>query len=126
MALSFYPYHIMVMLGGWFILLPWLGIFLGQRRFTNRLFLKALLYSLPLPLVAVELGWMAAELGRQPWVVYGLLKTKDAVSVVVPAWQILVTIILFTLVYALLLALLIYLLKKEFKRGPQIHKEATT
>lgn len=118
-ALSFYPYHIMVLLGGWFILLPWLGILIGQRRFTNRLFLKALLYSLPLPWVALELGWMAAEFGRQPWVVYGLLKTKDAVSVVVPAWQVLFTLILFTVVYALLLALLIYLLKREFDHGPR-------
>jgi len=117
-ALSFYPYHIMVLLGGWFILLPWLGLFLGEKRFANRLFLKVLLFSLPLPWVAVELGWMAAEFGRQPWVVYGLLKTQDAVSVVVPAWQILLTIILFTVVYALLLALLIYLLKREFEHGP--------
>jgi cytochrome d ubiquinol oxidase subunit I len=108
-----------VLLGGWFILLPWLGLFLGEKRFTNRLFLKALLYSLPLPWVALELGWMAAEFGRQPWVVYGLLRTKDAVSVVVPAWQILFTLILFTLVYALLLALLIYLLKREFDHGPE-------
>jgi cytochrome d ubiquinol oxidase subunit I len=123
-ALSFYPYHIMVLLGGWFILLLWLGIFIGQRRFTNRLFLKALLYSLPLPWVAVELGWMAAEFGRQPWVVYGLLKTQDAVSVVVPAWQILLTIILFAVVYALLLALLIYLLKREFDHGPESEQAA--
>jgi cytochrome d ubiquinol oxidase subunit I len=67
---------------------------------------------------------MAAEFGRQPWVVYGLLKTQDAVSVVVPAWQILLTIILFAVVYALLLALLIYLLKREFDHGPESEQAA--
>ena len=71
---------------------------------------------------------MAAELGRQPWVVYGLLKTEDAVSVVVPAGQILATIIMFAVVYALLLALLIYLILKEFRHGPEhgIQKEAAS
>ncbi len=118
-ALAFYPYHIMILLGGWFILVAWWGILMGKRRFENRAYLKALLYSIPLPWVALELGWMAAEFGRQPWAVYGLLRTKDAVSVVVPAWQVLLTIILFVVVYAFILALLIYLLRREFLRGPE-------
>jgi cytochrome d ubiquinol oxidase subunit I len=117
-AASFYPYHLMVLLGGWFVILPWGGLLLGRRRFQLRPFLWALVLSLPLPWLAVELGWMAAEFGRQPWVVYGLLRTADAASVVVPAGQILTTIILFSLVYLLLLALLIYLLKREFDHGP--------
>lgn len=118
-ALSFYPYHLMVGLGMWFILLPWLGLLLKEKRFTSSIFLKAVLYSSPLPVLAMNLGWMAAEFGRQPWVVYGLLKTEDAVSVVVPAGQILATIILFVAIYALILALLIYLLKREFEHGPE-------
>jgi len=124
--LSFYPYHLMVLLAGWFILVSWIGLLLGKKRYENKLFLKALLITLPLPILTMELGWMAAELGRQPWVVYGLLKTEDAVSVVVPAGQILATIIMFSVVYALLLALLIYLILKEFRRGPEhgVHKEA--
>ena len=120
-ALSFYPYHLMVLLAGWFIFITWVGIVLRQRRFTNRLFLKALMYSLPLPIIVMNLGWMAAEVGRQPWVVYGLLKTSDAVSIVVPAEQILITIIMFVLLYTLLLSLLIFLIKKEFRRGPVQH-----
>ncbi len=123
-GVTFYSYHLMVLLGGWFILISWLGIFLGQRRFTHRAFLKALLYSIPLPSLALELGWLAAEFGRQPWVVYGLLRTEEAVSVVVPAGQILATIVLFVLVYSLLLALLIYLLKREIERGPETIVEA--
>ncbi len=125
-SLSFYPYHLMILLAGWFVLISWLGILIKERRFSSRAYLKALLVTLPLPILVMELGWMAAELGRQPWVVYGLLKTEDAVSVVVPAGQILATIILFTLVYALLLALLIFLIVKEFRRGPEenLSKEA--
>ncbi|MGQ9467978.1 MAG: cytochrome ubiquinol oxidase subunit I [Anaerolineae bacterium] len=117
--LSFYPYHIMILLGGWFILLPWLGLFLGRKRFTSPAYLKAVLYSWPLPWVALELGWMAAEFGRQPWVVYGLLRTKEAASVVVPAGQILATIILFALVYLALLALAIFLVRREIAKGPE-------
>lgn len=117
--LAFYPYHLMVLLGGWFILLSWLGILLGKRRFSNRAFLWAVLLSLPLPWLSLELGWMAAELGRQPWAVYGLLRTRDAVSVVVPAEQVLATIILFVLIYSALLALVIFLLRREIIRGPE-------
>ncbi len=119
-VLSFYPYKVMILLWGWFLLLGWLGLFLRQRRFTWPLFLKAVLYSIPLPWVAMELGWMAAEVGRQPWVVYGLLRTEEAVSVVVPAEQILFTIILFVLVYTALLALAIYLVRQEVLRGPRL------
>ncbi len=116
---SFYPYHLMTGLGMYFIALTWVGVLLGKKRFTNRLFLQATLYSALLPLLVMNLGWMAAEFGRQPWVVYGLLKTVDAVSVVVPAWQILLTIVLFTLIYSLLLGLLLFLLKRELSHGPE-------
>jgi cytochrome d ubiquinol oxidase subunit I len=92
---------------------------MGGRRFTSRPYLWAVLLSLPLPWLSLELGWMAAELGRQPWAVYGLLRTQEAVSVVVPAGQVLATIILFVLIYSLLLALLIFLLTREIARGPE-------
>ena len=61
---------------------------------------------------------MAAEVGRQPWIVYGLLRTKDALSKVVDASQTLTSLVLFTLVYALLLALFIFLLDHKIKQGP--------
>ena len=53
------------------------------------------MWSAPLPILAIELGWMAAEIGRQPWIVQGLLRTKDAASAVVPAGQILTTLLIF-------------------------------
>jgi cytochrome d ubiquinol oxidase subunit I len=65
-----------------------------------------------------EFGWITAEVGRQPWVVYRLLRTKDAVSIVVPAWQILFSIFLFTALYTALAALGFYLLKREIAHGP--------
>ncbi|MGC8826175.1 MAG: cytochrome ubiquinol oxidase subunit I [Anaerolineae bacterium] len=118
-TLAFYPYHLMVLLGGWFIFISWLGILLGKRRFSYRAFLWAVLLSLPLPWLSLELGWMAAEVGRQPWAVYGLLRTRDAVSGAVPAEQVLATIILFVLIYSALLALLVFLLRREIMRGPE-------
>ena len=87
--------------------------------YENKLFLTLAPLSIPLPFIANELGWISAEVGRQPWIVYHLLKTRDAVSVVVPAGQILFSIILFVLVYSLLFAVWLYLLRREIVRGPE-------
>lgn len=117
-AITFYSYHIMFLLGIFFIGITWLGVILGKRRFTSRWLLYIYLFMLPLPLLAMQLGWIAAEVGRQPWVVYGLLKTSEAVSVVVPPGQVLFTIIMFGLIYALLGALYLYLVIREIQHGP--------
>lgn len=118
--ITFYSYHIMMLLGFYFIAVSWLGVYLLRRRklFGSRPYLTAMLVSMLLPIVALEFGWGAAEMGRQPWVVYGLLKTDAAASVVVPAGQILFTIVMFAAIYSLLLALLVYLILREVKRGP--------
>jgi cytochrome d ubiquinol oxidase subunit I len=122
---TFYSYHLMFQLGLLMIGISWLGIILREKRFTSRLYLRLLLYTIPIPWIVVELGWMAAELGRQPWAVYGLLRTADAVSVVVPAGQILFTIILFALIYAALGVLTISLVVRRFRQGPEpVTKEA--
>jgi cytochrome d ubiquinol oxidase subunit I len=86
----------------------------GRRRY-----LRLLVWSLPLPVVACQLGWVAAEVGRQPWIVYELLRTSDAASHTVPAGDVLGTIILFSLVYLALGALWIVLMVREVKHGPQ-------
>jgi cytochrome bd ubiquinol oxidase subunit I len=118
---SFGSFHLMVGLGFYFVAFTSLGLLLWWRKklYDNRLYLWLALLSLPLPIVANELGWMAAEIGRQPWVVYGLLRTENAVSKVVPAEQILASIVLFSLVYALLFATWIFLLRKKLLNGPQ-------
>ena len=64
------------------------------------------------------MGWFAAEMGRQPWVVYGLLRTSEAFSQSVSDNQILFSLVLFTLVYSLLFVLFVYLLNKKIKQGP--------
>jgi len=97
------------------------GVFLlwRQKLYDNRIFMKLALWSIPLPFIANELGWISAEVGRQPWAVYHLLKTKEAVSVTVPAGQILFSIIMFLLIYSLLFVVWIYLVRRELKRGPE-------
>ncbi len=118
--LSFTSYHVMITLGFWFIFLAlWGGYLYFKRKIeTSNLFLKAMLFSVPLPYIANTTGWMAAEIGRQPWAVYKIIKTSKAASVVVPAWQVLFTLIIFTLMYSLFLFVGIHFLKKIIKKGP--------
>lgn len=118
---SFASFHLMVGLGFYFVFLTAVGVFLLWRKqvYDNKLFLRLALLSIPLPVIASELGWMAAEFGRQPWAVYGLMRTEDAVSKVVPPAQILTSIILFSLVYALLFAVWLFLLRQKLRKGPE-------
>jgi len=121
LGMTFYPFHLMVALGMYFILLTLGGIYLWWRGqiFENKLFLKLALWSIPLPFIANEFGWITAEVGRQPWIVYHLLKTKDAVSVSVPAWQVLASLILFVIVYAFLFFIWLYLIRRTVDAGPE-------
>ena len=89
------------------------------RLFDQRWLLWAFSFSVLLPQLANQFGWYAAEMGRQPWVVYGLLRTSDALSQAVTAEQVWFSLILFTLVYTLLFALFIYLMNKKIQHGPE-------
>lgn len=113
-------YHIMVSIGMALIGLSLLGAFLWWKGklFDHRWVLKGFVWAVFLPQVANQAGWFAAEMGRQPWVVYGLLRTSDALSKTVTANQVLFSLIMFSLIYALLLVLFIYLLNKKIKHGP--------
>jgi cytochrome d ubiquinol oxidase subunit I len=71
-----------------------------------------------LPQIANQVGWFTAEMGRQPWVVYGLLRTSDALSEAVTANQVLFSLILFSIIYLILLMLFLYLLNKKIQHGP--------
>jgi cytochrome d ubiquinol oxidase subunit I len=119
--LTFVSFHNMVILGMYFVLVTALGCWMLYRKtlWTRTRFLKILVWSIPLPLAACQLGWIAAEVGRQPWIVYGLLRTSDAVSLTVPAGEILFSIILFGLVYLILGALYVYLLVRKVQHGPE-------
>jgi cytochrome d ubiquinol oxidase subunit I len=82
------------------------------------LFLKIMLFSIPLPYVAGQLGWIVAEVGRQPWIVYGVLKTTHAVSQSISTLQVYASLIGFTMLYGGLGVVDIYLLTKFAKKGP--------
>ena len=76
--------------------------------------------SIPLPFIANELGWIAAEVGRQPWIVYRVFKTSDSISTTVPGGQVLASMIMFVIIYILLFALWIFLLRREIRQGPKL------
>lgn len=126
--LTFVSYHNMVLLGTYFIFILALGawfIFKGKLAGSKK-YMTVLTWSIPLPLAACQLGWIAAEVGRQPWIVYHLMRTKDAVSITVGAVEILISIILFALIYILLGYTLFKLLSKKINHGfePVNEKEA--
>ncbi len=117
----FQSYHLMVAIGLALIGLSLLGALLCWRGalFSNRLVLKLLVPTVLLPQIANQVGWFTAEVGRQPWIVYGLLRTSDAVSPRVTAGEIVASIVMFGLVYSLLLAMFIFILDQKIKHGPQ-------
>lgn len=118
--LTFVSFHNMVVLGLFFIVVMALAAWKIWRGtlWTSPKLLKVLLWSIPLPLAACQLGWIAAEVGRQPWIVYKLLRTSEAASITVSAGEILFSIILFGVIYLLLGSLYVYLLVKKVKHGP--------
>jgi cytochrome d ubiquinol oxidase subunit I len=119
--LTFVSFHNMVVLGGFFIFIMIVAsvqLYRGKL-WGNKLLLRIFLWSIPLPLAACQLGWITAEVGRQPWIVYGLLRTSQAHSSTVTSGEILFSIILFGCVYLLLLILYLYLVAREVKHGPE-------
>ena len=125
--LSFLSFHGMVGLGCWFSWITAFGLVLLWRRraHTYRPFLWGLLLTVPLPFLGNELGWIAAEVGRQPWIVQGLLRTSDAASEVVSAGQIVASIVMFGVLYTLLFFLWIFLLRRKLRHGPPSLEEVT-
>jgi len=117
--MSFVSFHNMVILGILFQLVMFLAVVQLWRKklWVSRKLLMTLIVFMPLSLAAIQFGWAAAEIGRQPWAVYHLLRTADAASPTVPAGQILFSIILFSAIYALLLILYLFLLKREVSHG---------
>ncbi|AOY57902.1 MULTISPECIES: cytochrome ubiquinol oxidase subunit I [Desulfococcus] len=107
----------MVGLGTYFIFITLVGLFVRNRLTEFPLFLKIIMFSIPLPYVANELGWILAEVGRQPWIVYGMMKTADAASPVDPV-QVAISLAGFILVYGLLGAAGFYLMAQNAKKGP--------
>jgi len=116
----FLYFHGMVGIGSALLAAAALGCFFSWRRtlVKHRWLLWILVFSVLGPELANELGWFAAEVGRQPWIVYGLLRTPEGLSAVVQADAVLSSLILFTLIYILLFAVFIYLLNHKIQHGP--------
>jgi len=113
----------MVFLGFWFILISiWAYVKRNDPEASETL-LKILKWTIPLPYIAIELGWMVAEVGRQPWIVYGLMKTSDAVSPIT-AMQVNVSLPVFIILYGFLGAVDIYLLIKYARKGPDAEESS--
>ncbi len=119
--LVFQAYHVMVGVGLLAILLGLIGLFLliKNKLFEANKYLYVLPFLIPLPHIAHETGWIAAEVGRQPWIIYKLMKTADGASIVVSANQLVFSLIMFFLIYSLLFAMFVYLFFKIVKNGPE-------
>ncbi|MFZ0447811.1 MAG: cytochrome ubiquinol oxidase subunit I [Desulfatiglandaceae bacterium] len=116
--ISYISFNLMVALGFYFALMTIIGWFKRNRLAESPGYLKLMLFSIPLPYLANELGWVLAEVGRQPWIVYGVMKTPNAVSPIATS-QVLTSFLAFILVYGLLGAVGFYLIVRNARRGPE-------
>ena len=119
--LLYFSYHIMVGLGTILLALMSLSalmLFRG-RLYESRTLLWALMLALPFPYVATTAGWMTAELGRQPWLIYGVMRTSQGTSPYVSASNGLFTLLGFMGLYAAMSALFLFLVTREIERGPE-------
>jgi cytochrome d ubiquinol oxidase subunit I len=120
--LLYYSYHIMVGLGTVFIAIMAVAVFLLWlgKLFDARWMLWVLLLSFPLPYIANTAGWMTAELGRQPWLVYGLMRTNEGFSRNVSAGNGMFTLLGFMGMYLILGVLFLFLVRREIEHGPPL------
>ena len=119
--LLYYSYHIMVGLGTIFIAITVIATFLLWRRklFESRWMLWVLMLATPFPFIANTAGWLTAELGRQPWLAYGLLRTEEGASPLVSSGNVLFTLIGFAGMYLIMGLLYFVLMVREVAHGPE-------
>jgi cytochrome d ubiquinol oxidase subunit I len=114
---TFISFRVMVILGFYFLVTAIIGWIRRNTVEEHPALLKVFLFSIPLPYVASEFGWMLAEVGRQPWVVYGIMKTSTAVSIIASS-QVAISLAAFVLVYSFLGIVAYYLIWTHAKKGP--------
>jgi cytochrome bd ubiquinol oxidase subunit I len=119
-SLLYYSYHVMVGLGTIFIAVMLFAAWLLWRGelYTSRATLWLLMVCVPLPYIANTAGWMTAELGRQPWLIYGVMRTAQGASPMVSSGNVLFTLLGFMGIYGMLSVLFLFLIYKEIERGP--------
>ena len=115
---TFSAFRLMVGLGFLFVLLAFISLVLAwrQKLCTNRWFLWIMSFAIVLPYLASEMGWVVAEIGRQPWIVYGLLRTADAASKNLTPGDVLGSLIAFIVIYVSLAVVDVYLLARYAKK----------
>ncbi len=116
----FQTYHLMIMLWGAMVLCVLAAFYFWRKKTleNSKWTLRALVLSVLFPAIANQAGWFTAEMGRQPWVVYKLLRTQDGVSASLKAGQVVSSITMFACLYTLLFILFIYLLNHKIQHGP--------
>ena len=112
-------YHMMLYMLGVIGVVIVLALLISLGKLRNGVTLRVLLVGWIAGLVAIECGWLVAELGRQPWIVYGELSTADAVSGVVDPWMLVITLLLFAVIYIAIYALWLRASFKIIKKGPE-------
>lgn len=120
-AVVFQTYHWMLAMWGLMFvvaILGWIAVARWRKNKTSRFVMWCAMISVIFPEVGNQMGWYTAEIGRQPWVVYGLLKTADGVTLGLVPGQVIASLIMFVVVYALIFAMFIYLLDKKIRLGP--------
>jgi cytochrome d ubiquinol oxidase subunit I len=117
----FQTYHVMIWMWGLMALTTIAGFYYFKKKKLARTkaVLWALIVSVIFPQIANQAGWMTAEIGRQPWIVYGVLRTPQGVSQNIAAHQVMMSIAMFLVIYTLLFLLFIYLLDHKIKHGPE-------
>jgi len=123
--LVYYSYHIMVGLGTIFVTILLIAVFLlwKKRLFNVRWMLWILMLTFPFPYIATSAGWITAEVGRQPWLIYGLFRTAEGISPQVSSGNTLFTLIGFTGMYFVIGVLFIILILKVINKGPIVALE---
>lgn len=123
-VLPFMTYHVMISLGMLFIAMTLLASFFWVRGtlFEKRWLMKGFVVAVLGPYIANQAGWVSAEVGRQPWIVYGHLRTSEGLSEAVAASHVLTSIILFGLIYLMLFIVWIWVLNNKIQHGPSAHQ----
>jgi cytochrome d ubiquinol oxidase subunit I len=127
-AIPFFAFRLMVGMGLIMLAVSWLGNLLRWRGKleSSRWFLWATFLSFPTGFIAILTGWYTAEVGRQPWVVYGLLRTRDAVTPALTTNDVLFSLSVYVAVYFLFVAFGIYYIYKLLRDGPRVEAAALT
>jgi len=124
----FYTYRLMLMGWGAMVILSIMGVFFWMRGTLcdKKWFLWLLVIGVIFPQIANQMGWVSAEMGRYPWIVYNLLRISEGLSESVTAGHVLGSIIMFGIIYLMLFILFIYLLTQKIRHGPVMKEEEST